>query len=357
MPLSLSLYNPLLWTSDKEFESSSIQSVLHSFDRVDLEQTVTEGDSINYTVTRPEDSQYTRVKIQLMLDGDAEVDDYKISGADLTENLELTLEPGQTSADFTIEVYQDQKTEPIDYIMLWTSGTSEYDSFKLEGVTVSEIKNSPTEGELVKSDDNEWFYVANKSLGVLGADSFTIRDGDIEKEFILELDDNFTPESFTVNTVDKLGGDITWYQSTWVENAVSIDNNTLHGLSDIRIALQDKAPTLPEELSFLAFQINGEDQDIAYTLVETGSNTGVFKSTIEMQGLDKLNVVYYDYIDANSEEAQNENSITPSSSTGYVAFDRTVYPVPFVEDEYYQEYLPVLLKFIFVLLMLTSINH
>ena len=68
----------------------------------------------------------------------------------------------------------------------------------------------------------------------------------------------------------------------------------------------------------------------AMTIIETGDNTGVFVGTFSVpdyKGSD-MELVYYDSRDAGGSAVQYFDTATVVSNSGSVAFDRSVYPVP-----------------------------
>ncbi|NWK05012.1 hypothetical protein HX833_02805 [Marine Group I thaumarchaeote] len=73
----------------------------------------------------------------------------------------------------------------------------------------------------------------------------------------------------------------------------------------------------------------------AMTIIETGDNTGVFVGTFSVpdyKGSD-LELVYYDSRDAGGSAVEYYDTATVVSNSGSVAFDRSVYPVPFTAGD------------------------
>jgi hypothetical protein len=71
------------------------------------------------------------------------------------------------------------------------------------------------------------------------------------------------------------------------------------------------------------------------TLIETGDNTGVFVSTFavpDYKGSD-MELIYYEAKDASSSAVQYYDTASIASNSGSVAFDRSVYPVPWTSGE------------------------
>jgi hypothetical protein len=71
------------------------------------------------------------------------------------------------------------------------------------------------------------------------------------------------------------------------------------------------------------------------TIIETGDNTGVFVGTFSVpdnKGSD-MELVYYDSRDAGGSSVQYFDTATVVSNSGSVAFDRSVYPVPFTSGD------------------------
>ena len=66
-------------------------------------------------------------------------------------------------------------------------------------------------------------------------------------------------------------------------------------------------------------------------LIETGDNTGVFVATFsvpDFKGAD-MELIYYEAKDAGGSAVQYYDTATVVSNSGSIAFDRSVYPVPF----------------------------
>jgi hypothetical protein len=71
------------------------------------------------------------------------------------------------------------------------------------------------------------------------------------------------------------------------------------------------------------------------TIIETGDNTGVFVGTFKVpnqKGAD-MELVYYDSKDAGSSAVEYYDTATVVSNSGAIAFDRSVYPVPFTSGD------------------------
>ena len=71
------------------------------------------------------------------------------------------------------------------------------------------------------------------------------------------------------------------------------------------------------------------------TIIETGDNTGVFVGTFavpDYKGSD-MELVYYDSKDAGGSAVEYYDTATVVSNSGSVAFDRSVYPVPFTSGD------------------------
>ena len=71
------------------------------------------------------------------------------------------------------------------------------------------------------------------------------------------------------------------------------------------------------------------------TIIETGDNTGVFVGTFEVpdhKGSD-MELVYYDSKDAASSAVEFYDTATVVSNSGSIAFDRSVYPVPWTAND------------------------
>ena len=71
------------------------------------------------------------------------------------------------------------------------------------------------------------------------------------------------------------------------------------------------------------------------TIIETGDNTGVFVGTFavpDYKGSD-MELVYYDARDASGSAVEYYDTATVVSNSGSVAFDRSVYPVPFTSTD------------------------
>ena len=71
------------------------------------------------------------------------------------------------------------------------------------------------------------------------------------------------------------------------------------------------------------------------TIIETGDNTGVFVGTFavpDYKGSD-MELVYYDSKDAGSSAVEYYDTATVVSNSGSVAFDRSVYPVPWTAGD------------------------
>jgi hypothetical protein len=67
------------------------------------------------------------------------------------------------------------------------------------------------------------------------------------------------------------------------------------------------------------------------TIIETGDNTGVFVGTFKVpnyKGSD-MELIYYDSKDAGGSAVTYTDTATVTSESGSIAFDRSVYPVPF----------------------------
>ena len=82
---------------------------------------------------------------------------------------------------------------------------------------------------------------------------------------------------------------------------------------------------------------SGSEQLVAaaMTIIETGDNTGVFVGTFKVpdyKGSD-MELVYYDSKDAGSSAVEYYDTATVVSNSGAVAFDRSVYPVPFTSGD------------------------
>ena len=73
----------------------------------------------------------------------------------------------------------------------------------------------------------------------------------------------------------------------------------------------------------------------AMTIIETGDNTGVFVGTFavpDYKGSD-MELVYYDSKDAGGSAVEYYDTATVVSNSGSIAFDRSVYPVPFTSGD------------------------
>ena len=71
------------------------------------------------------------------------------------------------------------------------------------------------------------------------------------------------------------------------------------------------------------------------TLIETGDNTGVFVATFsvpDFKGGD-MELIYYDARDAGGSAVEYYDTATVVSTDGAIAFDRSVYPVPFTSGD------------------------
>ena len=71
------------------------------------------------------------------------------------------------------------------------------------------------------------------------------------------------------------------------------------------------------------------------TIIETGDNTGVFVGTFSVpdyKGSD-MELVYYDARDASGSAVEYYDTATVVSENGAVAFDRSVYPVPWTAND------------------------
>jgi len=71
------------------------------------------------------------------------------------------------------------------------------------------------------------------------------------------------------------------------------------------------------------------------TIIETGDNTGVFTGTFAVpnyKGSD-MELVYYDSRDAGGSAVEYYDTATVVSNSGAIAFDRSVYPVPFTAGD------------------------
>ena len=71
------------------------------------------------------------------------------------------------------------------------------------------------------------------------------------------------------------------------------------------------------------------------TAIETGDNTGVFVATFavpDFKGSD-MELIYYDAKDAGGSAVQYYDTATVVSNSGSIAFDRSVYPVPFTSGD------------------------
>jgi hypothetical protein len=71
------------------------------------------------------------------------------------------------------------------------------------------------------------------------------------------------------------------------------------------------------------------------TLIETGDNTGVFVATFavpDYKGTD-MELIYYEAKDASSSAVEYYDTASIASNSGSVAFDRSVYPVPWTAGE------------------------
>jgi len=82
---------------------------------------------------------------------------------------------------------------------------------------------------------------------------------------------------------------------------------------------------------------SGTEQLVAatMTIIETGDNTGVFVGTFavpDYKGSD-MELVYYDAKDAGGSAVEYYDTATVVSTNGAVAFDRSVYPVPWTAND------------------------
>ena len=82
---------------------------------------------------------------------------------------------------------------------------------------------------------------------------------------------------------------------------------------------------------------SGTEQLVAatMTIIETGDNTGVFVGTFSVpdyKGSD-MELVYYDAKDAGGSAVEYYDTATVVSTSGSVAFDRSVYPVPWTAND------------------------
>jgi hypothetical protein len=71
------------------------------------------------------------------------------------------------------------------------------------------------------------------------------------------------------------------------------------------------------------------------TIIETGDNTGVFVGTFKVpdnKGSD-MELIYYDAKDAGGSAVEYYDTATVVSTSGSVAFDRSVYPVPWTAND------------------------
>jgi len=85
-------------------------------------------------------------------------------------------------------------------------------------------------------------------------------------------------------------------------------------------------------------QVNSEQLvGAAMTIIETGDNTGVFVGTFSVpdyKGSD-MELIYYDSRDAGGSAVEYYDTATVVSTSGSVAFDRSVYPVPWTANDLY----------------------
>jgi hypothetical protein len=84
---------------------------------------------------------------------------------------------------------------------------------------------------------------------------------------------------------------------------------------------------------------SGSEQLVAatMTIIETGDNTGVFVGTFKVpdyKGSD-MELTYYDAKDAGGSAVEYYDTATVVSTSGSVAFDRSVYPVPWTANDLY----------------------
>jgi len=137
---------------------------------------------------------------------------------------------------------------------------------------------------------------------------------------------------------------------------VNDDNNEVDG-DELVSAPLVKAGTALDTLAFIEFTILGQNQnfdtdncedtscEIDFTLTETGVNTGIFTTLIDMRDVldaadligtiddgDKLEITFHDQFNTNSRENSDELSI--GSANANIDFSRTVVPIPpFDEDQ------------------------
>ena len=116
---------------------------------------------------------------------------------------------------------------------------------------------------------------------------------------------------------------------------ITIVDADLNTDSAIRDTYQNSSTTF--NVTVTQAGASGTEQLVAatMTIIETGDNTGVFVGTFSVpdyKGSD-MELIYYDAKDAGGSAVEYYDTATVVSTNGAVAFDRSVYPVPWTAGE------------------------
>ena len=116
---------------------------------------------------------------------------------------------------------------------------------------------------------------------------------------------------------------------------ITIVDADLNTDSAARDTYQNSSTTFNMTITASGESIAAQTIAAAMTIIETGDNTGVFVGTFavpDYKGSD-MELVYYDSKDAGGSAVEYYDTATVVSESGSIAFDRSVYPVPFTSGD------------------------
>ena len=116
---------------------------------------------------------------------------------------------------------------------------------------------------------------------------------------------------------------------------ITIVDADLNTDSAARDTYQNSSTTFNITITASGQTIAAQTVAAAMTIIETGDNTGVFIGTFSVpdyKGSD-MELIYYDSKDAGGSAVEYYDTATVVSNSGSVAFDRSVYPVPWTAND------------------------
>jgi hypothetical protein len=210
----------------------------------------------------------------------------------------------------------------VDYVMLNNSTSRDTDNGEHDG------NDEEVEGFIAANSDEVTVVVMN---GVSGSDAIRVVYNDTDA---LQLADKIGVQLDTVTHSGTASLDADTYEDADMATITIVDAD-LNQDNSIRDTYQNSSRT---------FQMNVTGADgVSHmpfatdpmTIIETSNDSGVFMGTFKIPNFKGQDVAltYYDSKDASGEAVEVYDESTVVSNSGSVAFDRSVYPVPFASND------------------------